>query len=264
MKRKLALLALVALVVSSGCLSLITGGEVPDERLDEPPERAYAWDSETDVHVTVSEKTSFQVVYNLSAKDFKEKGEFTLFRRDTLGTRTPLQIRSLRYQYENGTVINGSQFDERGGEVTQKREVLLIMPPAEGGKLAFTSDSTAKRFALPTYVDGSYTVVLPEDRRTEVPLFGRISPSPTEVTVVDDRTHIYWEDVETNSVVVQFYLQRDLEIFAVIAGVFSLVAIVGLAFYRQQLQALKEKREDLGLDMELEDDDREGPPPGMR
>lgn len=259
MRRTLALVALVALVVSSGCLSFITGDGVSDERLDEKPEAAYTWDADTDVHVTVSDHATFRAVYNLSAV---EENRLELYRRDALGTQTALQIRALRYRYPNGTVINGSQIDDRGGTLESQREQLIIEPPAEGGQLAFSGDSTPKRFALPTYVDGSYTVVLPEDRRVGVPLFGRISPGADEVAMDDGRVNIRWDDVSARNIVVQYYIQRDLQIFAVAAGVLSLVGIVGLAYYRRQLRELRERREELGLDVDVEDD-RDDPPPGM-
>lgn len=260
MRKRLALVALVVLVVSSGCLSLFGGG-VSDKRLDEKPERPYDWETETDVSITVSDHATFQAVYDLSAEKFD--GTLELYRRDALGTRTPLQVRSVRYQYPNGTVINGSQIDDRGGTVETKREILVVEPPVDGGKLAYTADSTPKRFGLPTYVDGSYSVVLPENRRVSAPLFGRISPSADEVTLENDQVHIRWNEVKTNNVVVQYYIQRDLQIFAVAAGIASLIGVVGLAYYRRQLQALREKREELGLDMDVEDD-RDDPPPGMR
>lgn len=259
MRRTLALFALVVLVVSSGCLSFITGGGVSDERLDQEPEEPYVWDADTDVHVTVSDHATFQAVYNLSAA---EGNRLELYRRDALGTQTPLQIRALRYRYPNGTVINGSQIDDRGGTLDSQREQLVVEPPAQGGQLAFSADSTPKRFALPTYVDGSYTVVLPEDRRVGVPLFGRISPGADEVTTEDGLVHIRWESLSSRNLVVQYYIQRDLQIFAVAAGVLSIVGLVGLAYYRRQLEALREKREELGLDVNVEDD-RDDPPPGM-
>ena len=261
MRKRLALLALVGLVVSTGCLSFITGNEIPDEQLDQPPEERYNWDARTDVHVDVSDHATYQAVYDLSAGG--SDGRLVLYHRDAFGTQTPLQIRSLRYRYPNGTVINGSQIDDRGGTVEAQREQLVIEPPVQGGELAFTADSTPKRFAIPTFMEGSYTVVLPEGRRASVPLFGRIAPNPTDVTVRNDRVHIRWENVTSNNVVVQYYLQRDLQIFAVAAGVLSLVAVVGLLYYRRQLKGLQKRREELGLDVDI-DDDRDEPPPGMR
>jgi hypothetical protein len=259
MRRTLALLALVGLVVSSGCLSLITGGGVNDERLDQQPEAAYDWDADSDVHITISDHATYQAVYNLSAA---ENDRIELYHRDALGTQTPLRVRSLRYRYPNGTVINGSQIDDQGGTLESQREQLVVEPPVDGGQLAFSGDSTPKRFALPTFVDGSYTIVLPEERRVGVPLFGRISPGADDVSMENGQVHIRWDDLSTNTVVVQYYLQRDLQIFAAAAGILSLVGIVGLAYYRRQLQELRETREELGLKMDVEDD-RDDPPPGM-
>jgi hypothetical protein len=47
--------------------------------------------------------------------------------------------------------------------------------------------------------------------------------------------------------------------------VFSLIGGGGLLYYRRQIEALREQREELGLDVETDDDEFDrGPPPGMR
>ncbi|WP_293028431.1 DUF5803 family protein, partial [Natronococcus sp.] len=37
-----------------------------------------------------------------------------------------------------------------------------------------------------------------------------------------------------------------------------------MAYYYRKVQKLKEQREEMGLDVELDDDSDDGPPPGMK
>lgn len=262
-RRARVAVGLAVLLVLSGCLGAIRGPQpVDDETLDEEPAQPYAFDADADAHITVTADATFQAVYRV------QDDEVELFRRDGLGGRNALNVRAVRYQYPNGTVITGSEFDDRGGEVTRSREEVRVELPedAEGGKLAFTADSTPKRFALPTFVKGSYHLVLPPDRRVDFFLFGKVHPRNHEVRTVDGQTHIVWEDVQSESVMVRFYHQRDLGLFGAAIAVLGLVAIVGLGYYRRQIERLRQRREEMGLDVETEDDDEfdRGPPPGMR
>jgi len=108
--------ALVGLLLLSGCAGLFGGGSVPDEQLDEAPagDDDYDWTAETDVHIVVTENARFRAVYriNRSAQDSVQ-----LFRRDPFGGRSPIPVSALRYRYPNGTVVNGTEFDARGGGV---------------------------------------------------------------------------------------------------------------------------------------------------
>lgn len=254
-----AMLALLA--VTAGCLG---GGSVSDESLDAEPRASYDWNETETVHISIQDNARFRAVYELN------QSEIELFRRDGFGGRNPISVEAVRYRYPNGTVVSGSAFDERGGGVTRTRDVTRVTLPSDasaGGKLAFTAGSTPKRFSLPVFVEGSYEVVLPEDRRVDFFLFGSVSPGGSERTRDDaGRTHLAWENVTSRSVVVQFYLQRDLYIFGGIAAVLLVVGAVGSLYYRRQIEELRQKRREVGpddIDVDV-DDDREGPPPGMR
>lgn len=264
-RRALLLVAVAGLVGLSGCAGLFGGGGVSDERLDEAPAEPYAWNASADAHITVTENATFQAVYRTN------ESEMVLYRQDGFGGRNAIPVRALRYRYPNGTVINGSEFDARGGGVSRSRDEVTVTMPADAppnatARLAFTSESTPKRFSLPTFVTGSYEVVLPEGRRIDFPLFGHVSPSGYEASEGDDgRVHIGWEQVESETVIVRFYLQRDLWIFAGIGAGLVLIGAAGALYYRHQIQALKRKREELGLDVEMEDDDLDDDgPPRMR
>jgi hypothetical protein len=99
-----------------------------------------------------------------------------------------------------------------------------------------------------------------------MPVFGQVSPRGYETGRDGQVTQIRWDEAVTSrSVLVQFYLQRDLTIFAGLVLVFSLIGGGGLLYYRRQIEALREQREELGLDVETDDDEFDrGPPPGMR
>lgn len=262
----LAVLAFGVLVVTSGCLGLMTG-PVDEEQLDQPPAEPYEWDADVDVHITITTDVTFRAVYQVEG----EREELHVFRRDGLGGQNPIPVRSVRYQYPNGTVIDGSELRERGGDVVETNDEVVLRfpddrPLEEPGKVAFTSDSTPKRFSLPVFIEGSYEVVLPERRYVDFFLFGNVNPPEDEREIIDERTHLRWEEVTSRSIVIHFYMDRDLPIFGGLVGILSVVAVVGVLRYRRKIRELREQREEMGLDVEDDDDDFDdrGPPPGMR
>jgi hypothetical protein len=261
MNRRLLLAAgcLALLALTSGCLGFGTG-PVGEERLDSDPAEPYAWETDRTVHVTVQENTQFRAVMEVN------RSTIDLFRRDGFGGSNPLSIQAVRYRYPNGTIITGSELRERGGEVRETRdETVVDLPPdaaESGGTLAFTSSGTPKRFTLPVYVEGTYEVVLPEDREIDFPVFGQVSPGNYE-TFRDDRgrVRIVWaEPVTAETVSVRYYLQRDLYVFAGILGVILVVGAGGLLYRRRQIERLRKQRTEMGLDAEVDDDDE---PPGL-
>lgn len=263
-RHRLGLVALVVLTVSSGCLGFFTSGAIPDEQLDEEPPEPYAWDRDVDAHITITSDANFQAVYRVNDSSIE------LYRRDGLGGRNSIPVRAIRYRYPNGTVIAGSAFDERGGGIERSRDFVNVTFPTDGptdgsAKFAFTSESNPKRFALPTFVKGSYELVLPPDRRVGFFLFGRVAPNGYETQLVDGQTHVRWEEVSARAITVQYYLQRDLLVFGAIVVVLAVIGAGGVVRYRRKIQQLKEEREELGLDVDTEDDDfGRGPPPGMQ
>lgn len=261
-RRTRAALALGVLLLLSGCTGLFGGG-LGEERLNQsPPGGDYEWNASADVHVTIHENTTFEGVYRA------EGSKIELYRRDGFGGRNPLSARAIRYQYPNGTVINGSELAERGS-VERTREAVIVEFPngdVSGDKVAFTAGSSPKRFALPVFVEGEYEVLLPPGRDATLPVFGRVSPPADTFSEADEnnRVHVGIDEVTTDSVIVQFYLPRDLRILAVILTIASVVAGGGIAYYLRQIKELRERREEMGLDVDTEDDDfGRDPPPGM-
>jgi hypothetical protein len=258
----LATACLALLAVTSGCLGIGTG-PVSEDQIDSDPAAQYQWTENRTVHLTIQSNTQFRTVMETNETTIE------LFRRDGFGGTNPLSVQAVRYRYPNGTVVTGSEIRDRGGEVrTTRDETIIALPsdaPPRGGSLAFTSESTPKRFTLPTYVDGTYEVVLPENRRIDFPVFGQVRPGGFETSVDDqNRLHIVWnEAVTTDTVSVQFYLQRDLYVFGGIVALVVLVGLGGLFYYRRQIEELRQERMEMGVDVETEVDDDDGPPPGM-
>ena len=244
--RPLATAAAAVLVVLSGCGGLFGPTPVGEGRLDADPAGAddYDWDADVDVHIVVTPESRFRAVYRLNRTT---TDELELYRRDALGGRSPLRVEAVRYRFANGTVVNGSAFDDRGGGVDRTGDAVRVRLPTDPengtGRLAFSSRSPGKRFSIPTYVSGSYEVVLPTNRRTTVPLAGSVRPGGFDREVVDGRTHLRWESVERDAISVRYYLQRDILIFGGLVALLAVVAAAGTLRYRRQIARLRERRE---------------------
>jgi hypothetical protein len=266
MRRAAALLAVGLLVVTAGCAGAFSGS-VSDEQLGQEPAEPYRWDAETDVYIDVTEDATFRAVYDVPTN----RSTMELYRRDGFGGTNPIPVRAVRYRYPNGTEINGTQFDAHGGSIERTNDAVVVEFPHEGDEwdenatatFAFTSDSTPKRFSLPTFREGSYELVLPPNRSVDFFLFGNVIPRNHNRTVVDNRVHIRWDDVTSRSIVVQFYLERDLYVFGGLFGLFGVVAVAGLLYYRRQIEELRERREMVDVETDPDDEFRDEPPPGM-
>lgn len=254
MNRRLVLgvLFVIAAVSGAGCLGYVTGGgEITADTLDQEPPVAYEWNTTSDVYIDVSTNASFTATYNVSAVD-----ELRLYRTSFRGSGDPLSLQAFRYQYPNGTVIGGSEFRARGGEIEQTPDEIFVRfnDELQDGRIGIHADSIPKRLTLPTYVQGSYEVVLPPDRRVDFWLFGNVAPRGYETAVENERQHISWESVSSETIVVQFYLQRDLSVFAVVISIATLIGLGGGVYYKRRLNRLKEQRQELGLDVEIDDE----------
>ncbi|KTG10313.1 hypothetical protein AUR64_12110 [Haloprofundus marisrubri] len=257
----LASAAVVVLLFTSGCLGFFGDNQIPEGRLDGNVSGEYNWDADADVYINISEQATYQAVYRF-------EGEELRLYRTGFGTEDPLYVEAVRYRYPNGSVINGTTLIARGGSIEEQRDGVVVQPPAdapsnEAGQLAFTGQSTPKQFTMRTFVKGSYEIVLPEDRRVDVPLLSSTRPNPDRQATEDGRVHLYWNDVQRDGISVRFYLQRDLYIFGAILGVSAVVALVGGLYYRRRITELRKQREELGLDVDTSDDGGRRRPPGM-
>lgn len=276
MRRKLAPLLLVALVATAGCSSILGPPSVDYDGLSK--EADYEWDAGVDAYLELN-KGNYTAVYNVSAKTTGGNSTIEVYDRNALGSDTPLSVAALQFRYRNGTVLrfdgetvvkeypNGTterlpEFDQIAVEKTRKRTVVTV--PTTNGSLAFTAPKDGKRVATPTFVTGSYEMVLPKNAEVSVPLLASIRPSATATPVEDGRVHVQWDDVQARSVSVRYYLHRDLLLFGALAVGLGIAGLVGGAYYLREIRKTRRRREEVGLDVDVEDDDREGPPPGMR
>ncbi|TQQ79854.1 hypothetical protein EGH24_10220 [Halonotius terrestris] len=253
MNRRLAfaIVAVLALTATAGCLDYVTGGgEIADDVLDAEPAEPYDWETDRNVSLTLHTGSEVQAVYNVSADQ-----RLRLYQATSIGQEGPLDISAVRFRYANGTVITGTELrDSGGGEIDQTPDEVYVTLPADG-QLAFSAGATPRRLTLPTYVDGSYEVLLPENSRMDFFLFSNAVPPGAQTELVDNRVRVTWDDVSTDTILVQYYQEQDLTIFAVIVALLSAIAVGGLYYYRRQIDRLHAARIEMGVD---EDDDDGG------
>lgn len=252
MRRRLRLaaaLSLVALMVATAGCSAIFGG-IDDDTLDASGEYDDLRGSDADVAIDV-EGGEFRAVYDLNDTE-----DLSLY-RPGLYADDPLDIEAVRYWYPNGTELTGSEIG-----VDQDRSSTDVSVPDGNGTLAFRGDAGAKTFTLPAYVSGSYEVSLPEAHRTDNFFFGDVNPGGYDREIVDDRELLTWENVDS-TLSVRFFLERDVYLFAGLLGIAIVLGGGALGVTYLKVKRLREQREEMGLDIDLEDGD-DGPPPGMR
>lgn len=240
---------LVLLMTTMAGCSVIFGG-IDDETLDAEGEYDDLRESDADVAIDV-EGGEFRAVYDLNGTE-----ELSLY-RSGLYADDPLDIRAVRYWYPNGTELTGSEID-----VDQDRSSTDVAVPDGNGTLAFSGDAGAKTFSLPAYVSGSYEVTLPRGQRTNNFFFGDVNPGGYDREIVDDRERLTWDELDS-TISVRFFLDRDIYLFAGLVGVVTVLGGGALGVTYLKVKRLRERREEMGLDVDL-DDDSDGPPPGMR
>ncbi len=252
-RRALALLSVLALALLAGCLGPT---EIPDDQLAD--NATYDWDQDADASYTLS-RSSYTAVFNAS-----NRSTLSVFDRDALGVEAPVDLSALRYRFANGTVTAPNGTANLSATLQQRRTVITL--PATDGQVAYTASRSGKQFTTPVVVPGTQTVTLPPGARVGVPLLSQVSPGDHTTAVLDNRMTVTWSGVEDGALTVHYYLQRDLLLFTALVLVVSIVGVGGLIYYFRQLRQLESAREEIGLDVETEDDDvgDDGPPPGMR
>lgn len=257
MKRHaLALLCLAVLVALAGCSLFDSGGEVDEEEL--LGNATYQWEDNATATYNLSVSSdSFTTVMEMNNRSSLELSRETTIRGDQ-----SISVSALRFRFPNGTIVNATHPKLR---VTEQSDETNITLPARNGTLAFTTGRNGKSWSLPVFVEGSHKVILPEDTRVTIPLLSRVSPSPDERGMENNRVYVYWEDQDSGSLSVRYYLVRDLYIFGSIAAVAILLGIGGTVYYFREIRQAQKKREEVGLDVESEPDefDNDEPPPGM-
>ena len=243
------------LAASAGCTSILGPGQISQDKLND--DAVYDWNSSQEVTMNVT-SGSYRAVYQLDGES-----SLGVYQYESLGGKQPVDVAAVKFQYPNGTVVGAKQI---AVEKTNKKTV--IRPPTKEGKLAYKTSRRGKTFNVPTYLDDrTYEVVLPKGMRVDNFLLSDVQPGGYEKELVDGRVRLTWNDpVKSGSITARYYLARDELIFGAIIGVLAVVAMLGLVYFRLQIRKLEEKREEMGLDVDVSDDDvgDGGPPPGMR
>jgi hypothetical protein len=261
-RRHLALLSVLALVALAGCTGLFGPEEVDEQQLNQ--NASYDWETEANASITLN-RTSYRAVY-----DIPDNSSFTIYNRDDLGREEGVPVSALRFRYDNGTVISAANSSLTARQTG--RSTVIDLPNNSSGQVAYSAPRQGKAFATPVYTSGyTYEVTLPPGRRVGIPLLSQVTPGNygTNVSDATNRMTVSWsEPIDSRAIRVRFYLERDLYIFGGIALVAIVVGSVGTVYYWRQLQEVRRRRQEAGIDLEeeYEDDDfgDDGPPPGMR
>jgi hypothetical protein len=244
----LAVVGLLALIAISGCLSPVSDADLEEDA-------TYDWETNASAtyHIYTNNYTAILDVNNRSSIE--------LFLEDAFGSKQALPISALQFRYPNGTVVNESAFSVETG-----RSKVMLDPPARNGTVAFTVARSGPDFRTPVVVSGSHEVHLPPGRAISLPFISRAVPGNYTTRSADERVVLRWESVERNTILVSFYRNRDVLLFGGLGGIVLATGAIGLVYYRRQISKLESQREELGLDVDGEDDDPRdrGPPPGMR
>lgn len=236
MRKLLVAAGVLALAVTAGCLG--GGGAGPtDQQLAQ--NATYDWENDADVAVDVG-GGEYQVVASV---DNQTEARFA--RSDGFGGRNPLPISSVQFRYPNGTQVGADGID-----VSTRNSRTVVTFPAENGTFAYSANAGGRSASIPVRFEGSHEVVLPPGMRTSVPVFGFVEPGGYEKTIEDNRVHVRWDSLDGGRINTQYYLQRDILLFAVVTGALLVLAAGGVVYYRILIRRLEDEREDAGLDVE--------------
>lgn len=251
-KRLLALGALVLAAALAGCG--FGSSEIPEDRLNE--NATYDWDTSANATFNIS-RSSYATVLNVTNETVE------VWQRDPIEGDTPVRLRALKFRFENGTVVRSNETGNLTARTSQDRTIIEM--PTDSGKVAYTAPRSGKSFSTPVFANGSHEVILPPGARVGIPLLSQVRPGNWNSTVENNRMTIRWENLTSGSISARYYLQRDLLLFAAVAVISILVGIGGALYYLRQIRSLEARREELGIDVDYEDDEfgDDGPPPGM-
>jgi hypothetical protein len=286
-RRLLAGVGLVLLVGLSGCSTIFGPGSVNQGDLaSDPGGGSYEWEADADAYLEVN-RNNYTAVYRVGSRttgNLEPPYSMEVYGRDALGTEQPLDPSALQFRYENGTRLrfespengsadlvmiraNGSRVDAPEEKLVvnkTRRRTRVFLPTNETGQLAFTAPKNGKQVATPTFVSGAYEMALPAGTSVGLPILAQVSPSASRTETVDGRVHVYWENVDrAPSVVVRYYLDRDITIFGSMVALLLVLGVGGAAYYYRQIRETVKKREEVGLDVETGDDSEGGGPPGF-
>lgn len=235
MSRRLLLGAglLAVLAVLAGCTGPFGSGEVDRATLE--GNQTYDWDTSANTTLTV-ERESVLAVYHL-----ENRSTIAVYGFQRFNNERPVDPGAVRFRYPNGTVVGPEAMS-----FSRANSRTVVDLPASEGQVAMTLPKSGKRVRLPVLVEGSHEMVLPENAQVKYFLLGRVVPPADEqVEGPDGRVHLQWDDVTRERIVVEYYLERDLLIFAALATLGSVLVVAGLVYFWLQLRTLRERRREV-------------------
>lgn len=256
MNRKvLAVLALAAMLALSGC-TVFGSNEIDEDQL--VGDTTYQWETNATATYNLSDSSSSYT----AVIEVTNQSELAIHRRSPLRGDESVPVNSLKFRFENGTVVNATHTNLTA---TRESDQTLLGLPANNGSVAWTAPRDGKSWSVPKFVDGPHQIVLPDGTRVGVPLLSRATPPPDRSTVENNQMTLRWED-PGGPMLVRYYLLRDLYLFASLFAVAAVLGTGGTLYYLREIRQARKKREDVGLDVEYDDDefDNDDPPPGLR
>lgn len=250
-KRLLALVALFAVVALAGCLG--GSSEIDADRLNE--NATYDWNTSANATYNIS-RSSYATVLTVTNQSIE------VWQRDAIEGETPVRLRALKFRFANGTVVRSNQTSNFTATTGNDRTTIRM--PTDSGQVAYTAPRSGKSFSTPTAVNGSQEVILPPGARVGIPLLSQVGPGNWNSTVESNRMTVRWGNRTDGTLNARYYLERDLLIFAALAIIAILVGGGGGLYYYRQIRTLEAQREDIGIDIDYDDDEfDDDPPPGM-
>lgn len=233
-RRALAFGLVVVFVALAGCSSVLGPDQPSQEVLTQ--NASYDWTSSANASINITGDT-YKAVYRVD-----NQSTFVVWSRDSLGRERPLFFSALKFRYPDGRVVTANS---SALTVTNQQKQTVIRLPAKNGKVAFEAPVQGKRFSTQTFVEGSYEVTIPKGMRVSLQPFARVSPAGYRTDrTASGRVRIHWKDIQSSAIHIRYYLTRDLYIFAGIAVVAILIALVGALYFLRQIKELERRRRD--------------------
>lgn len=237
MRRRLLAVGLLALLAATaGCMGPFGDGEVDRAALEQ--DETYDWNTSANTTLTV-EQDGVLAVYTVENRSTIEAYSFRRFNNEQ-----PVDPVAVQFRYPNGTIVGPEAM-----AFSRANSRTVVELPASEGQVAMTLPKAGKRVRVPVVTEGSHEVVLPPNAHARYYLIGRVVPSPDEqVEAADGRVHLRWDDIARDSLLVRYYLERDLVIFTALFALAGSLLVGGLVFFWLQLRTLRERREQVALD----------------
>lgn len=249
MKRRLAIVCLLVLSVSAGCMTPSDVGSNLDlglglgEQADQ--NTTYDWNTSANATLTL-ESNQYHSVYELEKKQLK------LYTHGIFGSERSLNVRAVKYRYPNGTIITTDNSDL---SVDKSNDQTVLKAPSGDGKIAFTTDKRPKTLSMPVFLETknpSYEIILPQNMSVDIPVVSSVKPGGYETTTEDGRVHIVWKSLEANSIAIRYYLTRDLYIFGAVLGLGLIGGLIGVGYYLFQIRRLKRLRKQIEIEGDID------------